>query len=145
MKKCSENMQQICRRTHMRECDFNKVALELYWYRTVAWMFSYKFEELWRCAFATSFLEALFLQKQESLTGRDDIWKTLFRSIIFLRFHLYKMLGIVPSCNPVQYQGKLMQTWENGEKSNFELSSFSSWILPPLVVTYCSKLSPYVI
>ena len=27
------------------------------------------------------------------------------------------MLDIVPSCNPVQYKGKLtMQTWENGKK-----------------------------
>ena len=27
------------------------------------------------------------------------------------------MLDIVPICNPVQYQGKLMtQTWENGKK-----------------------------
>ena len=30
------------------------------------------------------------------------------------------MIDIVPSCNPVQYQGKLiMQTRENGEKPNF--------------------------
>ena len=30
------------------------------------------------------------------------------------------MLDIVPSCNPVQYQGKLMmQTWENGKNPNF--------------------------
>ena len=30
------------------------------------------------------------------------------------------MLGIVPSCNPVQYERKLiMETWENGEKPNF--------------------------
>ena len=29
------------------------------------------------------------------------------------------MLDIVPSCNPVQYQGKLMmQTWENGKNLN---------------------------
>ena len=33
---------------------------------------------------------------------------------------LHYMLDIVPSCNPVQYQEKLMiQTWENVEKSNF--------------------------
>ena len=29
-KKCSENMQQIYRRTPMLKCDFNKVALQLY-------------------------------------------------------------------------------------------------------------------
>ena len=38
----------------------------------------------------------------------------------FLRFPLYLMLNTVPSCHPVQYQGKLtMQTWENGENPNF--------------------------
>ena len=27
---CSENMQQVYRRTHMPKCDFNKFALQLY-------------------------------------------------------------------------------------------------------------------
>ena len=44
-------------------------------------------------------------------------------AIFFWSFQLYYKLDIVPSCNPVQYQGKLMmQTWENGENSNFELN-----------------------
>ena len=42
-KMCSENMQQIYRRTPMPECDFNKVALRLYWNHTLAWVFSCKF------------------------------------------------------------------------------------------------------
>ena len=29
-KRCSENMQQIYRRTPMPKCDFNKVALQIY-------------------------------------------------------------------------------------------------------------------
>ena len=29
-KRCSENMQQICRRTPMPKCDFNKVAKQIY-------------------------------------------------------------------------------------------------------------------
>ena len=37
-KKCSENMQQIYRRTPMPKCDFNKVALQLYWNHTLAWV-----------------------------------------------------------------------------------------------------------
>ena len=41
-KKCSENMQEIYRRTSMLNCDFNKVALQLYWIHTLAWMFSCK-------------------------------------------------------------------------------------------------------
>ena len=41
-KRCSENMQQIYRRTPMPKCNFNKVSLE-YWNRTSAWVFSCKF------------------------------------------------------------------------------------------------------
>ena len=43
IKRCSENMQQIYRRTPMPKCDFNKVALQLYWNRTSPWLFSCKF------------------------------------------------------------------------------------------------------
>ena len=39
-KRCSENMQQIYRRTPMMKCDFNKVALKLYRNRTSTWVFS---------------------------------------------------------------------------------------------------------
>ena len=51
-------MQQIYRRTFIPKCDFNKVALQLYWDHTSAWVFSWKFaayfqntylqEHLWR-------------------------------------------------------------------------------------------------
>ena len=34
--RCSENMQQIYRRTPMSKCDFNEVALQLYSNRTLA-------------------------------------------------------------------------------------------------------------
>ena len=36
-KKCSENIQQIYKRTPMRECDFSKVAMQLYWNHTSTW------------------------------------------------------------------------------------------------------------
>ena len=42
-KSCSENMQQIYRRTPMPECDFNKVGKQLFWNRTLTWLFSCKF------------------------------------------------------------------------------------------------------
>ena len=42
-KRCSENIQQIWRRTLMPKCGFNKAALQLYWNRTPAWVFSCKF------------------------------------------------------------------------------------------------------
>ena len=42
-KKCSKNMQQIHSSTPMPKCDLNKVAEQLYWNRTSAWVFSCKF------------------------------------------------------------------------------------------------------
>ena len=42
-KRCSENIQQIYRRTPVPECGLNKVAKQLYWNRTSAWVFSSKF------------------------------------------------------------------------------------------------------
>ena len=41
--RCSENMQQNYRWTSMPKCNFDKVALQLYWNRTSAWVFSCKF------------------------------------------------------------------------------------------------------
>ena len=60
------------------------------------------------------------------------------------------MLDIVPGCNLVQYQGKTMkQTSENSKRLNFgpnfdpTQKKFFRWVLPLLVVRYCSKLSCY--
>ena len=50
-KLCSENMQQIYRRTSMPECDFNKVASKLYQNHTSAWVFSCKFATFFRTTF----------------------------------------------------------------------------------------------
>ena len=45
-------MQQIYRRITMPKCDFNEVALQLYWNPTSAWVFS--------CKFAADFQKHLF-------------------------------------------------------------------------------------
>ena len=60
VKRCSGNVQQIYRKTTMSKCDFNKVALQLYWNHTSSWVFSCKSavyfqniflqEHLWRAA-----------------------------------------------------------------------------------------------
>ena len=50
----SENMQQIYRRTPMPKCDFNKVALQLYWNHTLAWVLS--------CKICCMFLRTPFLK-----------------------------------------------------------------------------------
>ena len=68
----------------------------------------------------------------------------------FWRFQFYLMLDIVPICNLVQYQWKLMtQPWENGKNPNFKPNlgpqNFFSRVLPLLIVRQCSKLSSYAI
>ena len=50
-KRCSENMQQINRRTPMPKCDFNKVALQLYWNHALASVFSCKFDAYFQNTF----------------------------------------------------------------------------------------------
>ena len=55
-KKCSENIQQIYRKTPMLKCNFNK-ALELYWNHTSAWVFSCKFPAYFQCTFSSEHLQ----------------------------------------------------------------------------------------
>ena len=43
LQRCSENMQQIHKQTPMPKCHFSKVAQQLYWNQTSAWVFSCKF------------------------------------------------------------------------------------------------------
>ena len=50
-KRCSENMQQINRRTPMSKYNFNEVSLQLYWNRTLAWVFSCKFTAYYQNTF----------------------------------------------------------------------------------------------
>ena len=73
IKGCSENMQQMYRRTPMPKCDFNKVAKQLYWNHTSAWVLSCKFaayfqntlseEHLWK---ATSRVKVNLFQTELS-------------------------------------------------------------------------------
>ena len=51
-KRCSENMQQIYRRTPMPKCDFNNVAKQLYWNHTSVLVFSCKFAAYFQNTFS---------------------------------------------------------------------------------------------
>ena len=76
-KRSSENMQQIYWRTPMPKCDFNKVAYQLYWNRSSAWVFSGKF--------AAYFAEHLFLG-----TDLDGcFWQYLSCSMILILLFLF--------------------------------------------------------
>ena len=50
-KRCPENMHQIYRRTPMPKCVFDKVAFQLYWNNTSAWVFSVNLLHIFRTAF----------------------------------------------------------------------------------------------
>ena len=50
-KRCSENMQQIHKRTPMPKCDFKKDALQLCWNHTSAWVFSCTFAAYFQSTF----------------------------------------------------------------------------------------------
>ena len=53
-KRSSENIQQIYRIRPMSKCDFHKVAMQVYWNHTSAWMFSCKFTTYFRTPFTRS-------------------------------------------------------------------------------------------
>ena len=51
-KRCSENIQQIYKRTPMPKSDLNKVSKQLYWNHTSAWVFSCKFAAYFQNTFS---------------------------------------------------------------------------------------------
>ena len=57
IKKCSENKQQIYRRTPMLKCDFNKVTLEIYLNQTSAQMFFCKFATYFQNIFSLEHIQ----------------------------------------------------------------------------------------
>ena len=75
--RCSENMQQIYRRTPMPKCDFNKVALQLYWNYTSAWLSSCKFLVYFQNTFGRLLLK--YNQTEFSIQS-PRLWNKLWRS-----------------------------------------------------------------
>ena len=78
-KRCPENMQQIYRRTPMSKCDFNKVAKQLYWNRTSAWVFSCKF---------AAYFQNTFYQDHLGVAASvfSILWFPLSGSLIYFRY-----------------------------------------------------------
>ena len=63
LKRWSEIMQQIYSRTSMLKCDFNRVAKQLYWNHTSAWVFSCKFAVFLRTLFSKNTYGGLLLYR----------------------------------------------------------------------------------
>ena len=68
-KKCSENTQQIYRRTPMPKSDFNKVAKQIYWNNTLAWVFSCKVAMFSKHFFLRAPLDGCFCIKQAGIAS----------------------------------------------------------------------------
>ena len=80
-KRCSENMQQIYRKTPMPKCDFNKFAMQFYWNHTSAWVFSCKFAAYFQNSFSQNTTGGLLLH-------------ALFFRLVFLSLgHVIKLQG----------------------------------------------------
>ena len=98
-KRCSENMQQIYRRTPMPKCDINKLALQLFWNRTSAWLFSCKFAAYLQNTFPKNIWEQLLLNivtpwKHSKIRGFSDIF---FLTEVFIRI-IYEWFSCATFC-----------------------------------------------
>ena len=110
-KRCSENMQQIYRRIPVLKCDFNKVAFQLYWNYTSAWMLSCKFaaycqniftsEHLWTAASGIPMLKNRGSAEKIILTV-NELCQRLLKSCVkqlcqqLLKIHVSDCWTIVP-------------------------------------------------
>ena len=82
--RCSENVQQMYRRTPMLISNFNKVAKQLYWNHILAWVFS--------CIFAAYFQNTFFWQHlcmAVSVSWWHKLNTTSSRVLCILRWQLF--------------------------------------------------------
>ena len=81
-KRCSEYLQKIYRRTPMPKCGFNKFALQLYWNRTFARVFS--------CRFAAYFIEITLRHGCSPENLMHILFKSHFDTYDFDFVHIFK-------------------------------------------------------
>ena len=108
-KRCSENMQQMYRRTPMPKCDFNKVAKQLYWNRTSTWVCSpLNFLLIFRTLFLGTPLGGCFWNLYDQCYMNGMNWNESWNELKLLR-------GCSSFC-----QGCWIRGWLNC----FQISSF---------------------
>ena len=91
-KRCSENMQQIYRRTPMPRCNFNKVALPLYCNCTSAWVLS--------CKFTAYFQICCIFSEHLSLGTPLEAASEILKNLNLSRFLFKTFLGLNNSSDP---------------------------------------------
>ena len=100
-KRCSENMQQLYRTAPMPKCDFNKVAKQLHWNQTLAWVFSCKFAAYFQNTFFKNLLHIFRTLFLKNTSGR----LLLYFLDILLRFQTTVLLhseALVFPCHSIR-------------------------------------------
>ena len=123
-KKCSENMQQIYRRTPMQKCELNKVALA-----TSAWVFS--------CKFAAYFQKNLLLRRPLE----SCFWKCYDHFSSFIKFISIKEILKI-GCYIYIYWGKWLFWRKNKWQWRHSLHLFSIISVWPLTDKSVCKSEP---
>ena len=86
IKRCSENMQQIYRRTTIPKSDFNKIALQLYWNHTSALVFFCKLLHVFRTHFPKNISGGFFWIEVYSEPSRTSKLTTSSRELFWQKF-----------------------------------------------------------
>ena len=81
-KRCFENRLQIYKRTLMLKYDFNKVAKQLCWNHTSAWVFSYKF---------AAYFQNTFSWEHPWATASGSFKKKVWILMIWIKHYSLKM------------------------------------------------------
>ena len=98
------NMQQIYSRTPMQKCDFNKVAKQLCWNRTLAWVFckfaayfqnTFSREHLWTAASVHSTFHAWIIYHNPRMTIVMLLSDPFFGFFRFFNFFQYKLTNLI--------------------------------------------------
>ena len=111
IKRCFENIQQIYRKTPIPKCDFNKVAKQLYWNRTSAWVFCSKFAAYFQNTFEWLLL---FFLSFSSLTLFKD------KQHIFLLYYPFHLICIMKICIDMLLLGSILRV-QNLIALNFDI------------------------
>ena len=105
-KSCSESIQQNYRTASMPKCDFNKIALQLYWNCASAWVFSCKF---------TSYFQNSF---SKNTCGRLLLYQFNYTSIC----SIFRIISIVISKCPWNLSLSFLQFVQSSDQ-NLRISS----------------------
>ena len=138
IKSCCENMQQIYRRTPMQKCYFNKIAVQLHWNHTSAWVFSCKFAAYFLCRYA--YLKGDCKINRSNVIKQDYIldvsWGILFSTVV------YSSYSFQPKSYILLYVSFLFQIYINSSVCNqwFTLGCNLKKVFRPY---YCRTLNQW--